>query len=48
MESKIKQTELIDLTTTEQIEIDGGSERKDAKQANILELLWAKLTGATY
>lgn len=47
MKATIKHLKLVDLTTTEQIEIDGGSERKDEKQANILELLWAKLTGAT-
>ncbi|WP_164112804.1 MULTISPECIES: hypothetical protein [Sphingobacterium] len=47
MKTTIKQLKLVDLTTTEQIEIDGGSERKDEKQTNILELLWAKLTGAT-
>lgn len=46
MESKMKELKLVDLTTKEQIEIDGGSQRMDGKRENWLAALWGKFTAA--
>lgn len=39
MESKMKELKLVDLTTKEQVEIEGGSQRMDGKQSDF----WQKL-----
>lgn len=46
MKNKTKKTELVDLTTEEQVKIDGGSERKDSKREGWLAALWGKFTAA--
>lgn len=45
MESKVKEPKLVDLTTKEQVEIDGGSQRKDAKLSNWWNMITTVLCG---
>ena len=45
MESKMEKLQVVELTVREQIEIDGGSQRKDAKLSNWWNMITTILLG---
>lgn len=46
MEKVTKKRALVELTTKELNDINGGSERKDEKRAGWFKSLWDKVTGS--
>lgn len=48
MESKMKAPKLVHLTRKEQVEIDGGSQRKDSKRESWFNAIWEKLIAVGY